>query len=35
MGLAKLRECMTIPPIWAPDLPLAADGYEDKVYRKE
>ena len=35
LGLAKLRECMTIPPIWAPDLPLAADGYEDKVYRKE
>ena len=30
----KLEECMTAPLSWAPDLPLGAEGYEAKEYRK-
>jgi DNA polymerase bacteriophage-type len=32
--LEGLIECMTRPMPWAPDLPLAAEGYESRVYRK-
>ena len=33
-GLSDLKYCMTQTPSWAPGLPLAAEGYEDKMYRK-
>lgn len=32
--LGVLVDCMTRPMLWAPDLILAAGGYEGKVYRK-
>ena len=30
----KIIELMCIPPSWAPDLPLAAEGGFDKAYSK-
>ena len=32
--LNKLIDYMTVPPTWAPDLPLAAEGGYDKGYSK-
>lgn len=32
--LNDLRWCMTQAPLWAPGLPLAADGYTSQVYKK-
>lgn len=34
VGIATLKECMSETPVWAPGLPLGADGYESYVYRK-
>ena len=34
LGLEQLKECMIATPVWAPDLPLDADGWEGDVYRK-
>ena len=34
LNLEKLRQLMTDRVEWAPDLPLAADGYEGVVYKK-
>lgn len=33
-ALEVLKDCMTQPMPWAPDLQLAADGYESVIYRK-
>jgi Casjensviridae DNA polymerase len=33
-GLADLKYCMTQTPSWAPGLPLAAEGWEGKMYKK-
>lgn len=33
-GLSQLRDCMISRPLWCADLPLAAEGFEDKIYRK-
>ena len=33
-ALDMLLRCMTQPMPWAPDLKLAADGYESEIYRK-
>ena len=33
-GLLDLKSCMSETPVWAPGLPLSADGYESKVYKK-
>lgn len=32
---AILRECMTEPPDWAPDIPLGAEGFISKFYVKD
>lgn len=34
LGLPELIRCMAQTPIWAPGLPLGADGYESGVYKK-
>lgn len=34
LGLERLCDLMTAPMPWAPDLQLAADGYESAIYRK-
>lgn len=34
LNLAKLQACMMVSPIWAPDVKLGADGFEDEIYRK-
>jgi len=34
LSLSDLIECMTIVPVWAPGLLLAAEGFEGRVYRK-
>lgn len=34
LGLTQLHAAMTERPNWAPDLPLAAAGFEDAIYRK-
>lgn len=33
-NLTKLNDIMKEQPAWAPDLPLACNGYESEVYRK-
>jgi DNA polymerase len=33
-ALADVTRIMTIPPTWAPDFPLAAEGWHGKRYRK-
>lgn len=33
-GLEDLKRCMSVTPPWAEGLPLAAEGYEGQVYRK-
>jgi DNA polymerase family A len=33
-SLEDLKRAMSITPSWAPGLPLAADGFESKIYRK-
>jgi DNA polymerase len=33
-GLEDLVECLSTSPSWGPDLPLAAEGFTSKVYRK-
>jgi len=32
--LGQLQKCMSTTPTWAPGLPLAAEGYESRIYRK-
>lgn len=34
-GIERLIQCMSTPPDWAPDLPLAAAGFESKYYKKD
>lgn len=34
-ALGRLIRCMSTPPSWALDLPLAAAGFESKYYRKD
>lgn len=34
LGVKELSEDMTVPLIWAPDLPLVAEGYTGKIYKK-
>jgi len=34
-GIERLIKCMSTPPKWALDLPLAAAGFESKYYRKD
>jgi DNA polymerase len=34
LGLVDLRWCMMQTPAWAPGLPLSAEGYEGRTYRK-
>jgi DNA polymerase len=34
LGIADLRQCMMEPPSWAPGIPLGAEGFESKFYRK-
>lgn len=34
LNLTRLNACLSEPPMWAPDLPLAADGFMDVIYRK-
>ena len=34
LGHHELSKCLSTPPIWAPDLPLGAEGYESQYYRK-
>lgn len=34
LGLVDLKWAMQQPPIWAPDFPLAAEGYESRFYKK-
>jgi hypothetical protein len=33
-ALGRVIEVMTTPPKWAPDFPLAAEGWFGKRYRK-
>jgi len=33
-SLAEVIKIMTTPPAWAPDFPLAAEGWHGKRYRK-
>jgi DNA polymerase len=33
-ALEQVIKIMTTPPVWAPDFPLAADGWHGKRYRK-
>lgn len=33
--LKLLIECMEQPPKWAPDLPLGAEGFVDRIFRKD
>lgn len=33
-GLEDLKYCMSVTPSWAEGLPLAAEGFESRVYRK-
>ena len=34
-GWQEMARIMSIPPLWAQDLPLNADGYECEFYRKD
>jgi DNA polymerase len=34
LGIADLMQCMMEPPSWAPGIPLGAEGFESKFYRK-
>jgi DNA polymerase len=34
LGIIDLRQCMMEPPSWAPTIPLGAEGFESKYYRK-
>lgn len=34
LGIEHLRECMIKPPVWATDMPLGAEGYENVYYKK-
>lgn len=34
-NIGRLCEIMSIPPSWAPELPLGADGFESHRYRKD
>lgn len=34
-ALAILRECLSTPPAWAPDIPLAAEGFVSRVFLKD
>lgn len=33
--LEVLQECMSVRPDWAPDLPLKADGFTSRVFKKD
>ncbi len=35
MDLAVLQECMSVQPAWAEGLPLAADGFLSRVFKKD
>lgn len=34
LGVEDLRQCMMASPAWAPTMPLGAEGFETKFYRK-
>lgn len=34
-SLEDVVRIMSIPPVWAPDLPLTADGWEDIFFKKD
>lgn len=34
-ALEQMNKVMTVPPVWAKDLPLKGDGYVSKYYKKD